>query len=197
LVLAATAGAVAQVTHGFAALTSEGLRRADLAAHPHDMPDLGLVDSDGAAFSLRDYAAGGTITFVNLVYVRCSSVCVTTGGSLSWLQAQLRSRGLAQRFRLLTLSFDPANDTPQVLAGYAARLQADPALWRIATLSNPADLRRMLALFGVVVLPDGFGGYAHNAALFAIGRGGRLERAFDVDRPGIALEAFLAQAQGS
>lgn len=197
LVLALSLYAFYAVTCGFTALTSEGVRRAALASSPRELPDLELVDSTGAAFSLRDYRRHGTITFIDLVYVRCSSICVTTAGSHAWLQAQIRSHGLQDRFRLLTLSFDPASDTPQVLAAYAARLAADPELWRVATVRNVADLQRMLKVFGVVVLPDGLGGYSHNAALFAIGPAGRLERAFDADRPDTALGAYLPQPRGS
>jgi protein SCO1/2 len=184
--------AFAGVTRGFAAVTSDGVRRADIAQAPRALPDLALVDGAGRTLALSDYAASeAPITFVTLQYLRCQSVCLTSASGQSWLQSEIQARGLEGTMRLLTLSFDPANDTPAVLAAHARRLHADPALWRFATVADPAHLARMLSLFGVVVLPDGLGGYAHNAALFVIDGQGRLAQAYDVDRPDVALAAQL------
>ena len=187
----------AAVTHGFAAVTSDGVRRADIARTPRALPGLALVDARGRPLSLADYGrASDAVTFVTLLYVRCQSVCLTSAAGQSWLQAEIQARQLQGRVRLLTLSFDPANDTPEVLAQHARRLGADPALWRFAGLRQVGDLPALLDLFGTVVLPDGLGGYAHNAALFLLDRSGRLVRAYDVDRPDIALADVLRALPG-
>ncbi|WBY02661.1 SCO family protein [Ramlibacter tataouinensis] len=187
--------AFAGVTHGFAAVTSDGVRRAALAGTPRALPPIGLVDAAGRAFSLADYGQPSQpATFVALVYVRCQTICLTTAAGQSWLQGEIQARGLGDRVRLLTLSFDPASDTPAVLADHARRLGADPALWRFATVRDGADLKPMLDLFDVVVLPDGLGGYAHNGALFLVGEDGRLSRAYDIDRPDVALADYLRRA---
>ena len=186
----------AGVTRGFTAVTSDGVRRSDIARTPRVLPDIALVDSSGKTLSLGEYGRPiGQITFVALAYVRCRTVCLTSAAGQSWLQGEIRSRGLGDRVRLLTLSFDPASDTPAVLAGHARRLAADQDLWRFATVRKTADLRAMLDLFGIVVLPDGLGGYSHNAALFMIGEDGRLSRAYDIDRPDIALADYLRKAE--
>ena len=93
--------------------------------------------------------------------------------------------------RLLTLSFDPVRDQPAVLRAYARTLRADPALWTFATVADPARLRSLLDAFGIVVLPDGLGGYSHNAALFLVDGRGRLAAAYDVERPDLALADVL------
>jgi Uncharacterized protein SCO1/SenC/PrrC, involved in biogenesis of respiratory and photosynthetic systems len=195
LVACGALGAFAAVTHGFAAVTSDGVRRADLASTPRALPAIDLLDATGQPLSLQDYGRPGRqATFVTLVYVRCQSICLTSAAGQSWLQGEIQARGLADRIRLLTLSFDPANDTPAVLAEHARRLSADPALWRFATVRDPADLKRMLAPFDIVVLPDGLGGYSHNAALFLVDEAGRLSRAYDIERPDIALADHLRRA---
>lgn len=168
-----------------------------MARAPRLLPDLRLVDSDGRSLSLSDYGSPSTaVTFVSLVYVRCQSVCQTSAAGQSWLQAETKARGLSGRVRLLTLSFDPANDTPPVLAEHSRRLGADLDQWRFATVRDTRDLPSLLKLFDVVVLPDGLGGYSHNAALFLVGEDGRLRRAYDVDRPDIALADYLRTVQG-
>jgi protein SCO1/2 len=194
LVAVLTLCAFAGVTHGFTAVTSDGVRRSDIASTPRALPDIALVDSSGQTLLLSEYGrSAGQTSFVALVYVRCRTVCLTSAAVQSWLQGEIRSRDLGGRARLLTLSFDPANDTPDVLAAHARRLDADQDLWRFATVRTTADLRAMLDLFGVVVLPDGLGGYSHNAALFMVSEDGRLSRAYDIERPDIALADYLGR----
>ena len=184
--------AFAAVTHGFAGVTSDALRRAGLAANPRVLPAIELVDSAGQRLSLRDYGRDPTrVTFVALAYVRCTSVCLTSSSGQSWLQAEIRARGLADRVQLLTLSFDPFGDTPQVLEQHAKQLGADRELWRFATVADTRELPRLLDFFGTVVIPDDLGGYSHNAGLFFIGEDGRLSRAYDTARPDIALAGYL------
>lgn len=198
LAVTALAGAAfAWVTEGFSAVTSDGVRRANLARMPRTLPDIGLVDAFGQTLSLQNYGSAGEATFVTLQYVRCRSVCLTSAAGQSWLQGELQARGLQTRVKLLTLSFDPYNDTPQVLAQHAQRLHADSALWRFATVRDAQNLPQLLGLFDLVVLPDGLGGFSHNAALFLVGHDGRLSKAYDIDRPDIALADYLHRGAGS
>lgn len=197
LVTAFALAAFHQVTAGFSAVTADGVRRAALAQAPRALPDIALVDQHGDALALSDFAApAAPATFIALVYVQCQTVCRTGASGQAWLQHAIRVRGLQGRVRLLTLSFDPRNDNPAVLDGHARKLGADAALWKFATVRDVADLPGMLKLFDIVVLPDGLGGYSHNAALFLVDRNGRLARAYDIDRPDLALTDFLRQAGG-
>ncbi|SHH48696.1 SCO family protein [Pollutimonas bauzanensis] len=197
VVLAMGLAAYAAVTAGFAALTADGVRRAQLERAPRALPALALVDEHGRDLSLGRYgAASPYATFVTLIYVQCQSICRGSISGQSWLQHAIESRGLRHRLRLLTLSFDPLNDTPAVMAAHARRVDADPDLWRFATVRDPADLPALLKTFGIVVLPDGMGGYSHNAALFLLDTHGRLSKAYDIDRPDLALADYLARGAG-
>lgn len=173
-------------TRGFRAVTSDGVRQLDLARAPATLPDIELTDASGARMSLS--AAGdGRQTLVTLLYTHCVTVCRTSASGQAYLQAELVRRGLDRDYRLLSISFDPLRDTPAVLRAYGRKNGADPALWRLATVSRVADLPALLEAFGVVVLPDGFGDYSHNAAYFLIDAHGRLARAYDIDRPDVVL----------
>jgi protein SCO1/2 len=184
--------AIGGVTRGFAAVTADGVRRIDLERAPRALPALPIIDQAGKTLSLSDYGrASGYTTFVTLVYTSCDTICRTSASGLAFLQQEIRSRGLDNRVRLLTLSFDPFNDTPAVMAKYARSLGADSSLWRTATVAQTSDLQAMLGLFDIVVIPDGLGGYSHNAALFRIDENGKLIRAYDIDRPDLALADYL------
>lgn len=180
------------VTRGFAAVTADGVRRIDLERAPRTLPAISMVDQSGNTFSLADYGrASPYTTFVTLVYTTCDTICRTSASGLAFLQQEIQNRGLEDRVRLLTLSFDPFNDTPAVLAKYARGLGADASVWRSATVAQTTDLEDMLDVFDIVVLPDGLGGYSHNAGLFRINEAGKLAKAYDVDRPDLAFADYL------
>ncbi|MGO4158083.1 SCO family protein [Cupriavidus sp. YAF13] len=199
LVLVLAGAAVFATTRGLRTLSADGARRLDLARAPRELPALALFDQTGRR---HDFGGpmpqgegsgkrGRPVTLVTFVYTRCLAICRTSASGQAWLQQQLRERGLQDRVRLLTLSFDPARDTPAALLAYARTLRADPAIWTFATVADPARLRGLLDAFGIVVLPDGLGGYSHNAALFLVDAQGRLAAAYDVERPDLALADVL------
>ena len=180
------------LTRGFQAVTSDGVRRIDLVRAPRPLPAIELVDSAGARFSLADLAGpGGQTTLITLVYTHCVDICRTAASGQAYLQQELRARGLNNRVRQLTISFDPKRDTPEALRAYARGMQADPLRWRFATVADAADLARLLKAFEVVVLADGRGGLVHNGAIFVADRFGRLVQTYDLDRPDQALADLL------
>lgn len=180
------------MTRGFAAVTSDGVRRIDIARAQPPLPAIALVDSRGEVFSLADAdPKARRTTLITLVYTQCVAICRNTASGLAYLQQQLRERRLGQQVRLLTISFDPARDTPAALSDYARKMNADPAMWTVATVANPSDLARLLRFFEIVVLPDGLGDYVHNGAIFVADQRGRLVRAYDVDRPDQVLADLI------
>ena len=54
------------------------------------------------------------------------------------------------------------------------------------------ELKRLLAVFGIVVIQDESGGFTHNAAIHLVDRNGRLARIYDQDDIEAALEGIGA-----
>lgn len=192
--LVALAGALlfAILTSGFQAVTSDGARRLALERAPRALPAIELIDSAGQPFSLASLAGPARhTTLLTLTYTSCTSICRTSVAGQAYLQQQLRAHHLEARVRLLTISFDPARDNPAALRAYGRGMKADPALWRLATVTSPAGLAALLKLFEVVVLADGLGGWVHNGALFMVDGQNRLMRAYDIDQPDQALADLL------
>ena len=54
---------------------------------------------------------------------------------------------------LLTLTFDPVHDRPEILAQYSRQWDADPATWHFLTGST-GDVQRVCRLFGVDFFPE-------------------------------------------
>ena len=94
----------------------------------------------------------------------------------------------ASRVRLLSISFDGQHDNPKALGQYAARMDADAAVWRFVRVPNAKDSARLLADFQVVVVDSGQGDFEHNAALLVVDQRGRLVRIFDSAEQQLALD---------
>ncbi len=101
--------------------------------------------------------------------------------------------GLADRIRLISISFDLARDGPEALSDYAQARGADGRLWIAVRPENDEALRALLTTFGVTVIPDGAGGFVHNAALHVVDRQGRLIAIFDIGEEPQVLAALRRQ----
>lgn len=187
LVLAAGIAALAVETDGFRVVTSAGARQLAVERAPRALPDVRLSDQDGRAFSLRDYQ--GRPLLADFIYTRCPTVCGTLGDDFAHVLGLMDQAGSAP-IDLLSISLDPATDDREALRLYGERFGAKSPRWRIAAPTDERDLAALLNSFGVVVIPDGLGGFIHNSAVYMVDARGRLARILDPDSP----EQILASA---
>jgi protein SCO1/2 len=135
------------------------------------VPDFTLTDQNRRQVSLADLR--GKVVAINFVYTRCvlPNFCLRIANNFSVLEKRFAER-LGRDLMLLTVTFDPAHDTPEVLAEYAVRFNADLANWRFLTGAVP-DVARVCRLFGMDAFPDeGLMNHSLHTAL--IDREGRL-----------------------
>lgn len=185
----------AWLTHDFQAWTAEGVRRLAVIEQPVVAPTVTLAGPGLVGADLHTWLAGaGRATVVDLIYTRCPTVCTTLGSGFQQLQLAL-TKPPADGVKLLSISFDPAHDDAASLQRYAAQWRADPSRWQVATVRDADQLQRLLSAFQVVVIDDGRGGYAHNAALLVIDGRGRLVRIFDDNELELALNYARAIAR--
>ena len=179
--------ALGGATDGFRAFTSEQARRLEVLDRPKAPPAVVLQDQDGRLFRLSDYA--GRIVLVDFVYIQCRSLCRVAGAQVQELARSLADEGLANRTMVVTISFDPARDTAEVLRAQGRKLGADPARWRVARPIDPAQVDALLDAFGIVAIPDGRGDFQHNGAVHLLDRSGRLAAIFDYEARADILRA--------
>jgi protein SCO1/2 len=127
------------------------------------------------------------IWLVTFMYTRCPTFCSVLGIEFERLQRQLKADPRNAGIGLMSISFDPVHDDVQALQRYAAEHHAEPDRWIVAVPDSRADLARVERQTGVVVIDDGFGGFAHNAAIHVVRADGRLVRIFDFNEPEAAL----------
>jgi len=185
LIAAAGVATLAAATDGFRAYTSQTALRLSVARQPRSLPAVVLETADGqriAASALR-----GRWLLVDFVYTRCTTWCLAQGGTFARLQRELAGPIAQGRVALLSLSFDPERDDPEALAAYRRRMGGRAGGWVVARPADADGLQALLRTFGVVVLPDGLGGYVHNAAINVVDPQGRLVAVTDWQSPDAAL----------
>lgn len=96
-----------------------------------EVPGFELVDQEGRAVTRETLL--GVPWVADLVFTRCALVCPRMTAAMARLDRRLPPEGV----RLVSVSIDPAHDTPEVLAAYAARHGASPR-WRFLTGEHAA-----------------------------------------------------------
>ncbi len=186
LVFAAGLAVAHSITDGFEAYTLESARRLQALRAPAAVPDLPLDLADGGRSGLAGLP--GQVLLVDFVYTRCPTVCGALGSVYVQLGQRLAAEIAAGKVRLLSVTFDPEHDGPAQLRAYRARYSADAAGWELGRPASGADMQRWLSAFGVVVIPDGLGGYAHNAAVHVVGPDRRLVAIHDLQDGGRVVD---------
>src|SRR5713101_1968719 len=106
------------------------------------VPDFSLTTQGDQTLRLSDLK--GKVLLVSFVFTTCSGSCPATTHRMSQVQQELKSRGLLKddRVRLLSITLDPARDTPDVLQRYMQLYDADPTSWSFLT-GPPADVEKV------------------------------------------------------
>jgi protein SCO1 len=118
------------------------------------VPDFALINQDGKKIHLREYQ--GDVLLVTFIYTRCPfpDFCPLVSRNFSQIYASLRNDpSLGPRIRLLSVSFDPAYDTPAVLRKYAETFRQTTGgnpygRWQFATVPQN-DLVKVANFFGL------------------------------------------------
>jgi protein SCO1/2 len=87
----------------------------------------------------------GKFVLYNFIYTGCPEPCNNLNQTMREIQDRIDDAELGDiPVQLITISFDPENDTPDALAEYAKAQGADPSLWIFATLNDPALLKTII-----------------------------------------------------
>jgi len=114
-----------------------------------------LLDSAGKPIRLAELTHG-RITVMSFIYTRCASAKAcpyATGVLLQLHRTSSEDAALAKHLRLVSMSFDPANDTPERMATYSTMALQQPtaAPWHFVTARSESDLQPILAGYGQAV----------------------------------------------
>jgi protein SCO1 len=111
-----------------------------------------VLDPDGRAQPFSRFATG-KVTVLSLIYTRCGDGrgCPLASHLLKGLKSRIeRERGVSERLRFVSLSFDPRNDTPKVMRDYRELYAPEKSglPWYFLTTRSPHELEPLLAGLG-------------------------------------------------
>jgi protein SCO1/2 len=139
------------------------------------LTDAKLVDQNGAPASLAAYR--GHRVALTFIYTRCPlpEFCPLMDRHFASVQKTITSTPALADVRLVTVTLDPAFDTPAVLKPYAVRLGADPKIWSFLT-GDAAEVNTFGSQLGIYVEhnPQSAIDITHNLRTVVIDPDGRL-----------------------
>lgn len=143
-------------------------RRAPTVDLNQTVPEFALTDQARKPVALSQLR--GKVVAVNFIYTSCAlpQFCYRMTNHFGVLQSRFTGRDVV----LLSITFDPARDTPEKLAEYAKQWKADPTRWHFLT-GSPDEIARIAAMFGLEYFPDE-GLINHSVRTVVVDRGGRL-----------------------
>ena len=145
-----------------------------LAASGDPAPDFALVDQEGGRVSLA--ALRGKVVLLDFVFTSCPGPCPILTGILRDVRDGLSPADRA-RVQLVSITLDPARDTPEVLREYASARRIDPQGWSFAT-GPAADVDAVARAYGVGSVRAASGEIEHTVATFLIDGEGRIARRY-------------------
>lgn len=154
-----------------------------------NVPEFTLINQDGKDFGLADLR--GKIWIADFIYTTCPGPCPMISNRMSELQKPLEKTDV----HLVSFTVDPAKDTPQVLRGYAEKLEAEPGRWDFLTGPQSAiyDLSRNGFKLAVSDGSHAKGIPVHSTRMILVDRRGEIRGYYDAVEPD-AITKLVADA---
>ena len=123
--------------------------------------DVVLLDQDGKSHRFYNDILKGKTIIINAMFTSCTNVCPPMNRNFEKIQEALGDR-LGKEALLISISVDPANDTPDRLKQYAKRFHAKPgwlfltgkkenvdwALYKLGQYAEKPDGHKSIILIG-------------------------------------------------
>jgi protein SCO1/2 len=90
----------------------------------YTLPPVTIVDQRGNRMSLPELLDTDQPIMVNFIFTTCTAICPMM--SSIFQQVQMKLGADAARVRMISVSIDPEQDTPEALQEYAQRFRAGP-----------------------------------------------------------------------
>jgi protein SCO1/2 len=133
-------------------------------------PEFTLTSQDGTPVSLADFR--GKAVAVTFIYTLCTDTCPILTPMMSFVQDRL-GPDFGTKVAFVSITLDPARDTPAVLKEYARAFGADLGGWAFLT-GAPEAIREVTRRYGVFAAPAANGDVDHSFLTSIVDRRGVL-----------------------
>lgn len=154
------------------------------------------TDHRGDTYSLRDFS--GKPVIVVMFYGNCAQVCPVLIEDARRLYSAV-DRTKQDSVRVLAITFDVENDTPEVLRAYAEKEQLNIPGWHFMR-SEAASVRTLATMLGVQYAEKSDGHFAHSNLLTVLDKKGRIARRVEglfqqVDEAASEINAIIQEGK--
>ncbi len=154
------------------------------------IPDVELVDQDGRKVRFYTDLVKGKTVAINFIFTTCTTICPPLGATFARVQRELGARA-GRDVRFISISVDPATDTPERLKAWGAKFHAAEG-WTFVTGLKPQVDELLRALGAATASP------AEHSPTVLIGNdaAGQWTRSYGLARPAVLIGLIDAAAAG-
>ena len=151
-----------------------------------NVPEFRFTTQEGKPLTRADLL--GKVWIVDFFFTRCPGPCPVMTSRMAEVSRALNK---TKDVRLVSVSIDPTHDTPEVLAQYASRLNADPGRWIF--LTGPQKEIEDFTQRGMlqVLAKDPSNVPTHSTRFLVIDREGRIRKSRNLDEPELVQKLFM------
>jgi len=111
------------------------------------IPDIAVQDQNGKSLNFYTDLVKGKVVAINFIFTTCTTICPPLTATFRRVQQQLAEQ--KSPVQLISISVDPAIDTPERLRDFAAKFKTEPG-WAFVT-GNTSDINSLLQELGVAI----------------------------------------------
>ena len=100
-----------------------------------NIPDIELLDQNGQKIHFYTDLVKGRTVAINFIFTTCTTICPPLGATFARVQKELGDK-VGRDVRLISISVDPATDTPERLKAWGTKFHAGEG-WTFVTGSKP------------------------------------------------------------
>jgi protein SCO1/2 len=143
------------------------------------MPAFSLTTQEGKRLGDRDVK--GKVLLVSFIFTTCNGTCPATTHRMSQIHDELKRRGLLKdgAAHFVSITLDPARDTPDALQRYMQLYDLNAADWSFLT-GSVDQVQRVLSAWGMWARPAANGQLDHPSRIFLVDRQGRIREIYNL-----------------
>jgi len=142
------------------------------------VPEFSLINQDEKRVTNNDLVGKNYI--VNFFFTSCPTICPSTTLNLIELQKKIQNYGI-ENFKILSISVDPKNDTPQKMKDYALSMNIDLTNWEFLTGLENEIYDIVQSGFSLAAGQDSLapGGVFHSSSITIVDKDGYIRTGLD------------------
>jgi cytochrome oxidase Cu insertion factor (SCO1/SenC/PrrC family) len=100
-----------------------------------NIPDIEVLDQNGRKIHFYTDLVKGHTVAINFIFTTCTTICPPLGATFARVQKELGDK-VGRDVRFISISVDPATDTPERLKAWGAKFHAGDG-WTLVTGNKP------------------------------------------------------------